>query len=256
MLPTFLDLPARRPKPRLSGLTHVLDKGMSLAGTESVLATAAPYIDVWKFGWGVAYLDPALPAKLELLAAAAVRACIGGTLLEIAWSQGKALECLAWAHELGFGCVEVSRGVAAMPLPDKHELIRAATDRFVVLSEVGSKDPHHDLTPDQWTAEVADDLAAGAQWVITEGRESGTVGLYRADGSVREDLVAAALRGGSLDRVLFEAPRKDQQAWFIREFGLEVNLANIAPDDGLALETLRRGLRADTYDLTRVVVSI
>lgn len=256
MLPTFLDLPVRRPKPRLSGLTHVLDKGVSLVGTESVLATAAPHIDIWKFGWGISYLDPALPAKLELLASAAVRACVGGTLLEIAWSQGKAIECLAWAHDVGFACVEVSRGVAPMPLADKHELIRAATDRFVVLSEVGSKDPHEDLTPDQWTAEVADDLEAGAQWVITEGRESGTVGLYRADGSVREDLVAAALRGGSLDTVLFEAPRKDQQAWFIREFGSEVNLANIAPDDGLALETLRRGLRADTCDLARVVVSM
>jgi phosphosulfolactate synthase len=256
MLPTFLDLPERRPKPRLSGLTHVLDKGASLVRTESVLATAAPHIDIWKFGWGTAYLDPALPAKLELLASAAVRACIGGTLLEIAWSQGKALECLAWAHDVGFACVEVSRGVAAMPLADKYELIRAATDRFVVLSEVGSKDPHQDLTPDQWTAEVAGDLEAGAQWVITEGRESGTVGLYRADASVREDLVAAALRGGSLDTVLFEAPRKDQQAWFIREFGPEVNLANIALDDGLALETLRRGLRADTCDVTHVVVSV
>jgi phosphosulfolactate synthase len=256
MPPTFLDLPVRRPKPRLSGLTHVLDKGVSLVGTESVLATAAPHIDIWKFGWGTAYLDPALPAKLALLASAEVRACVGGTLLEIAWSQGKALECLAWAHDVGFACVEVSRGVAAMPLADKHELIRAATDRFVVLSEVGSKDPHEDLTPDQWTAEVASDLEAGAQWVITEGRESGTVGLYRADGSVREDLVAAALSGGSLDTVLFEAPRKDQQAWFIREFGPEVNLANIALDDGLALETLRRGLRADTCDVTRVVVSV
>src|ERR1035437_1509490 len=142
MLPTFLDLPERRPKPRLSGLTHVLDKGASLVKTESVLTTAAPHIDIWKFGWGTAYLDPALPAKLELLASAAVRACVGGTLLEIAWSQGKALECLAWAHDVGFDCVEVSRGVATMPLADKHELIRAATDRFVVLSEVGSKDPH------------------------------------------------------------------------------------------------------------------
>jgi phosphosulfolactate synthase len=254
--PTFLDLPERRPKPRLSGLTHLVDKGVSLVGTDSVLATAAPYIDIWKFGWGTAYLDPALSAKLGLLASAQVRACVGGTLLEIAWSQGKALECLAWAHDVGFACVEVSRGIATMPLADKHDLIRAATDRFVVLSEVGRKDPHEEPNPDQWAAEVAGDLEAGARWVITEGRESGTVGLYRADGSVREDIVAASLGGGSLDTVLFEAPRKDQQAWFIREFGPEVNLANIAPDDGLALETLRRGLRADTCDATSVVVSV
>jgi phosphosulfolactate synthase len=254
--PSFLDLPERRSKPRLSGLTHVLDKGTSLVGTESALATAAPYIDIWKFGWGTAYLDPALSAKLELLASAQVQACVGGTLLEIAWSQGKAHECLAWAHDIGFACVEVSRGVATMALTDKHDLIRAATDRFVVLSEVGRKDPHEVQTPDQWTAEVAGDLEAGAQWVITEGRESGTVGLYRADGSVREEIVAAAIRGGTLDTVFFEAPRKDQQAWFIREFGPDVNLANIALDDGLALETLRRGLRADTCDVTRIRVSV
>jgi phosphosulfolactate synthase len=143
-----------------------------------------------------------------------------------------------------------------MPLADKHALIRAAAGRFVVLSEVGSKDPHKGHTPGQWTAEVAGDLEAGARWVIAEGRESGTVGLYRGDGSVREDVVAAALRGGSLDTVLFEAPRKDQQAWLIRELGPEVNLGNIALDDGLALETLRRGLRADTCDVTRVPVPV
>lgn len=227
---------------------------MSLAAAESVLATAAPYVDIWKFGWGTSYLDPALPAKLELLASAAVRACVGGTLLEIAWAQGKALDCLAWARDAGFPCVEVSRGVAAMPLADKGELIRTATERFVVLSEVGTKDPREPATPGQWAAEVAHDLDAGAQWVITEGRESGTVGLYRPDGSVREDLVAAVLRGGGLDTVLFEAPRKDQQAWFIRQFGPEVNLANIPQEDGLTLETLRRGLRADTCDLSRAVV--
>ena len=176
MLPTFLGLPERGSKPRVVGLTHVLDKGASAAATESVLATAAPHIDIWKFGWGTAYLDPALSAKLALLTAADVRACLGGTLLEIAWSQGKDRECLAWAHDVGFACVEVSRGVATMPLTDKHELIRRAAERFVVLSEVGSKDPHEELTPDQWTAEVAGDLEAGARWVITEGRESGTVG--------------------------------------------------------------------------------
>jgi phosphosulfolactate synthase len=244
--PTFLSLPERGSKPRVAGLTHVLDKGASVRTTESVLAAAAPHIDVWKFGWGIAYLDRGLSAKLSLLDAAGVRACLGGTLMEIAWCQGKERECLDWAFEAGFGCVEVSRGIATMPLADKHDLIRRAAERFVVLSEVGSKDPQADLSPHEWTAEVAGDLAAGARWVIAEGRESGTVGLYRPDGSVREDLVTAALGGGSLGTVFFEAPRKDQQAWFIRELGCEVNLANIALEESLALETLRRGLRADT----------
>ena len=245
-LPTFLSLPERGSKPRVAGLTHVLDKGASVAATESVLATAARHIDIWKLGWGIAYLDPGLRAKMSRLAAADVRACLGGTLLEIAWSQGKDRECLDWALEVGFACVEVSRGVASMPLPDKHELIGRAAERFLVLSEVGSKDPQEHPSAAEWTAEVAGDLEAGARWVIAEGRESGTVGIYRPDGSVREELVDATLRGGGPDAVLFEAPRKDQQAWFIREYGPEVSLANIALDEALALETLRLGLRADT----------
>jgi phosphosulfolactate synthase len=250
-LPSFLDLPARQGKPRTAGFTHVLDKGASSSGTAALLDSAAPYVDVWKFGWGTAYIDPALSDKLELLAGHDVRACLGGTLLEIAWSQGKAADCLAWASDVGFGSVEVSRGVAAMTISEKCELIRAAADAFVVFSEVGRKDPQEELSAQQWTNEVAADLDAGARWVIAEGRESGSVGLYRPDGSVRTDVVAAVVRGGAPDVVLFEAPRKDQQSWFIHEFGTDVNLANIAMADVLALETLRRGLRADTYELSR-----
>jgi phosphosulfolactate synthase len=138
-----------------------------------------------------------------------------------------------------------------MTLADKHDLLRRAARSFVVVSEVGSKDPAQVFTAREWTDEVASDLAAGARWVIAEGRESGTVGVYRSDGSVREDVVVAALAGGGADKVLFEAPRKDQQAWLVRRLGPDVNLANIAADEVLALETLRLGLRADTCDLTR-----
>jgi phosphosulfolactate synthase len=249
--PTFLRLPPRSTKPRSVGLTHVLDKGLPVESARSALAAAAPHMDVWKFGWGTAYLDVGLPEKLELLRAHGVRSCLGGTLLEISWAQGRAQDCLDWAAALGFDSVEVSRGVAPMSLADKHVLLRLAARRFVVLSEVGSKDPHEVLTAEQWTREVAGDLAAGARWVITEGRESGTVGLYRADGSIREEVVSAAVHGGGVDKVLFEAPRKDQQAWLIRAFGPDVNLANIPTEEVVALETLRLGLRADTCDLTR-----
>ena len=165
--------------------------------------------------------------------------------------QGKDRECLDWARQVGFDSVEVSRGVAPMSVADKHDLLRRAAQSFVVLSEVGSKDPDGAFTAEQWTQEAAGDLEAGAHWVITEGRESGTVGLYRGDGAVREDIVAAAVRGAGIDKLLFEAPRKDQQAWLIRAFGPDVNLANIACDETLALETLRLGLRADTCDLAR-----
>lgn len=249
--PDFLDLPARQDKPRAAGLTHVLDNGASAVHTSATLAAAEPYIDVWKFGWGTAYLDRALSDKLDLLARNEVRACIGGTLLEIAWAQGKAGDCLAWAREVGFDAVEVSRGIASMTIEEKGELIRSAARSFVVLSEVGRKEPHENLLPQQWTNEVAADLDAGARWVIAEGRESGTVGLYSPDGRVRDDIVAAVVRGGGLECVLFEAPRKAQQSWFIREYGPDVNLANIAIADALAVETLRRGLRADTFELSR-----
>ena len=249
--PDFLDLPARRAKPRTAGLTHLLDKGTSTSQAAATLYAAAPYVDVWKFGWGTAYLDRALPDKLDLLRRNDVRACIGGTLLEIAWSQGKAAECLAWAGDVGFDAVEVSRGVASMTIEAKRDLIRAASRSFAVFSEVGRKDPHDELSARQWAGEVAADLDAGATWVIAEGRESGTVGLYRPDGSVRVDIVAAVVRNCGAERVLFEAPRREQQSWFIHEFGPDVNLANIAMADALALETLRRGLRADTFELSR-----
>ena len=251
MPPSFLSLPERAAKPRSVGLTHVLDKGMSVRATESVLTASAAYIDVWKFGWGVAYVDAALPEKLALMTAAGVQTCLGGTLLEIAWSQGKADECLNWAAEVGFESVEVSRGVAPMTLADKHVLLRRAAESFVVLSEVGRKDPDEALTAGDWADEISGDLDAGARWVITEGRESGTVGIYRPDGSIREDIVSAAVGAAGVDRLLFEAPRKDQQAWLIRAFGPDVNLANIACDEVLAVETLRLGLRADTCEVSR-----
>ncbi|MDQ1364623.1 MAG: phosphosulfolactate synthase [Acidimicrobiaceae bacterium] len=248
--PPFLDLPARPPKPRTSGLTHVLDKGLPAADLPGRLATSGRFIDVWKFGWGTAYLDPGIEAKLAVLADHDIRACVGGTLLEVAWSQDKVPEFLAWAEALGFACVEVSRGAVAMPLDEKRDLIRLARKAgrtgFTVLSEVGAKDPAASARPSQWADEVSGDLAAGASLVLTEGRESGTVGVFRSDGSVRSDLVETLVQAVGLSRLVFEAPRKDQQAWFINRFGPEVNLANVAIDETLGLEALRLGLRADT----------
>ncbi len=248
MIPGFLDLSARAAKPRVTGLTHVLDKGITVAATEALLESASDFVDIWKLGWGTAYVDRGLKTKLALLAEHDVSACLGGTALEIAWDQGQAAACLDWAYDAGFPCVEVSRGTVAMPIEAKHELIALAGNRFRVLSEVGVKDPAVHLTPEQWVDEVAGDLAHGAQWVVAEGRESGTVGLYNADGSPRPEVVAAVVEGaGGHATVLFEAPRKDQQAWLIRSFGSDVNLANIPVDEVVALETLRLGLRADTY---------
>jgi len=248
--PSFLSLPRRGRKPRALGLTHVLDKGLTPEAASALLSAVGDEVDVWKFGWGVAYIDPGLARKLAYLREHEVTACLGGTLLEIAWSQDKAPECLAWAERVGFDAVEVSRGVAPMPPDDKRELIKLASESFVVLAETGIKDPQSVLSADQWRDEIAQDLAAGATWVITEGRESGTVGIYDSTGRPRLDIIEAAVQAAGLDRVLFEAPRKDQQAWLINRYGHDVNLANIAPDDVLPLTTLRLGLRADTAALT------
>lgn len=246
MSPNFLDLPTRSRKPRSTGLTHVLDKGMPAPDTEALLDAAGDFVDIWKFGWGTAYLDRELSTKLALLAEHDVRACLGGTLFEIAWSQGRVEEYLRWAAETRVPMVEVSRGVMPIPLSDKARLVARAAQSFTVLTEVGIKDPGRQLQPDQWKREVADDIAAGAWLVVTEGRESGTVGTYDASGAVIEEVVDAVVSVAGHERILFEAPHRAQQAWCIGRFGPEVNLGNIALGDIVNVETLRVGLRADT----------
>ena len=246
MSPNFLDLPARQGKPRTTGLTHVLDKGLPAPQVRALLEAAGEFIDIWKFGWGTAYLDRELDDKLALLARHDVRACLGGTLLEIAWSQDRVEECLAWAAEAGVPLVEVSRGVMPMPLADKACLIARAARSFTVITEVGFKDPAQQLDPGQWKDEVSHDFAAGAWLVITEGRESGTVGTYDANGEMIEEIIDAVVGVAGHARILFEAPRRHQQAWCISRFGSDVNLGNIALDDVVNLEALRLGLRADT----------
>ena len=246
LIADFLTLPERSSKPRRTGLTHVLDPGIGSVGAADVLAGGAAHIDIWKIGWGTAYVDRALPAKLELLSAHGVPACLGGTMLEIAWAQGKAAECLRWAGQLGFRHVEVSRGTVAMTLEEKRALIRQAARDFTVLAEVGSKAPGEQFAARSWPLEARSDLDAGAELVVTEGRQSGTVGTFDAAGRVRPDIVEAVAAAVGLKRVLFEAPRTSQQAWFIRRFGAEVNLGNVGLSEVLSVETLRLGLRSDT----------
>lgn len=255
MVPDFLQLPGRHRKPRLTGLTHVLDKGLPAPDTEALLDAAGDFVDIWKFGWGTAYLDRQFRTKLALLAEHDVRACLGGTLLEIAWSQGRVEECLGWAAEAGVPLVEVSRGVMPIPLRDKARLVARAAQSFTVVTEVGVKDPGRQLAASQWKAEVADDFAAGAWLVVTEGRESGTVGTYDASGAVIEEVVDSVIAVAGHERIIFEAPRRDQQAWCINRFGPDVNLGNIALGDIVNIETLRLGLRADTAVIPTVMPS-
>lgn len=248
--PEFLRLGHLAPKPRQIGLTHALDKGISVEAMVGILTSYREFIDIWKFGWGTSYVEPRLAEKMALLKAHGVQACIGGTLLEIAWAQHRVDECLEWAHSAGFEAVEVSRGVMPMSLDEKQSIIRRAAPGFTVFAETGYKTQERFLLPDEWRREFLEDLASGARYVVAEGRESGTIGVYDTDGQTQVDVVDAAVEAAGIERVIFEAPRKDQQAWFIDRHGPTVNLGNIGVFDLLALVTLRLGLRADTAHLS------
>ena len=244
--PTFLKLPARTTKPRSRGITHVLDSGLTPDGTRSFLGQAGHLVDIVKVGWGIGYIDPCLPDKIALCAEHHCTVSLGGTLLEVAAMQDRVAELRDWALAVGISHVEVSDGLCALPPGRKQALIRELAADFAVLAETGAKEGGYPPTPADWGEEMARDLDAGAAWVIAEGRESGTVGLYRADYAIVEELVEAIARSVPVDKVIFEAPRKNQQAWFVRRFGADVNLGNVAPASVLALETLRLGLRANT----------
>jgi phosphosulfolactate synthase len=250
-IPDFLTLPERAAKPRQIGLTHVLDKGESLAEIEGLFAACGDYVDIVKLGWGTSYVTRNLRDKLALYVSLGVPVVLGGTLMEVAISQGRIDDYRRWVTELGLTHVEVSDGSIVLDHDDKLALIASLAKDFTVLSEVGSKDTTAVVAPYRWVQAIETELEAGAWKVITEARESGTAGLYRPDGEIRTGLVDEIVHSIDPTRLLFEAPQKAQQVWFIKTFGPNVNLGNIHPDEVIPLETLRLGLRADTIDSPR-----
>lgn len=244
--PKFLDLPERQGKPRTRGLTHVLDKGLTPAGTEALLEQVADLIDIVKIGWGIGYIDPTVTRRIESYVDAGVPVCLGGTLCEIVAHQDQVGAFRDWALSIGITHVEVSNGLQALSDDRKLGLVKELSADFVVLAETGAKDGSYPTNPEEWAEEMIRDLEAGAAYVVAEGRESGTVGLYGADEAVHEEIVAGILDRIPPERIIFEAPLKAQQTWFITKLGAEVNLGNIEPSSVLPLETLRLGLRADT----------
>jgi phosphosulfolactate synthase len=245
-LPGFLDLPARSAKPREQGITHVLDRGLSIADVDGLMEVAGPAVDIVKLGWGTALATANLAPKLERYAAHGVPVVLGGTLTELALRQGRIDGLTAWVRELGLRHVEISDGTVTLEHSEKVALIERLARDFVVLSEVGSKDAERIMAPYVWVEQIEAELAAGAWKVITEARESGNAGIYRPDGEVRMGLIDEIAHAIDPARLVFEAPRKDQQVWFLRRFGSDVNIGNVAPADVLGLETLRLGLRSDT----------
>jgi phosphosulfolactate synthase len=246
--PGFLNLPQRSAKPRERGLTHVLDKGLSLAQVDGLIEVAGDAVDIVKLGWGTAVVTGNLRAKLDRYTAHGIPVVLGGTLAELAIRDGRLEEMVAWLHELGLRHVEISDGSIALDPAHKQELIARLAQEFTVFSEVGSKDAQEIMAPYRWVEQIQGELQAGAWKVITEARETGTAGIFRADGEPRMGLIDEIAHSVDPERLLFEAPRKDQQVWFLRRFGHEVNLGNIAPEEVLGLETLRLGLRSDTIE--------
>jgi phosphosulfolactate synthase len=242
----LLDLPDRSDKPRERGITHVLDRGLSVSEVDGMIEVAGDFVDLVKLGWGTAVATGNLQAKLDRYREHGIPVVLGGTLTELAIAQGRLERLIAWLHELGIGHLEISDGTITMEHQSKLELIERLSREFVVLSEVGSKDDTRIMAPYRWVEQIDAELAAGAWKVIAEARESGTVGIFRHDGEVRMGLIDEIAHAVSPDKILFEAPRKDQQVWFVRRFGPDVNLGNIAPPEVLSLETIRLGLRSDT----------
>jgi phosphosulfolactate synthase len=226
------------------GLTHVIDKGLGPRAWEDVLEVAGDHISIVKLGWGTAYVTQSLERKLDVLRDKPV--VLGGTFFEVVYTLGKLDEYKQWLGELGLTHVEISDGTIDIPRERKLELIAEFAQDFTVLSEVGSKDAEVVYAPYQWVEWIKEELEAGAWKVITEGREGGTAGIYRPTGEMRTGLVDEIVHEIEVGELIFEAPTKSSQAWFVKQFGPNVNLGNIPPEEVIPLETLRLGLRGDT----------
>jgi phosphosulfolactate synthase len=226
----------------------VIDRGLSLAEVEGLLEVAGESVDIVKLGWGTALVSANLRPKLDLYARHGIPVVLGGTLTEIAIRQGRVEGLVSWLRELGLRHVEISDGTIELDHAVKRELIEALSKEFTVFAEVGSKDVEHIMAPYVWVEQIESDLAAGAWKVIAEARESGTAGIYRANGEPRTGLIEEIAHSIDPRNLIFDAPRHAQQVWLLKHFGSECNLGNIAPDDVLSLETLRLGLRSDTVE--------
>lgn len=246
---TLSQLPERAQKPRSVGLTMVMDKGLSTEETRNFLSIAHPHVDVVKLGFGTSYVTPDLEKKLEVFKSFNIPIYFGGTLFEAFLIRNQLEDYIQMCAYYGVAYMEVSDGSVNIEHKEKCKLIEKLTKYGTVLSEVGSKDAEHVIPPYKWIEQMRAELKAGASYVIAEARESGNIGIYRGTGEVREGLVQEILTQIPSEKILWEAPLKSQQLYFIQLVGANVNLGNISPQEMLALEAMRLGLRGDTFDL-------
>ncbi|HOW41007.1 MAG TPA: phosphosulfolactate synthase [Bacteroidales bacterium] len=240
-------IPERPEKPRKSGLTMVMDKGLSIREAEDFMSVGSEYTDFVKLGFGTSVITPGFDRKIEIYKKSGTVPYFGGTLFEAYIVRKMFREYVELLDRFELTLVEVSDGSYDIDHNVKLEYINKLSEKRVVISEVGSKKKDIVYTPEQWVSMMKSELEAGSSKVIAEARESGTIGIYNDDGSVNNELIKAISEHVKLDNVLWEAPLKSQQAWFIKNFGSNVNLGNIAPNEIIPLETLRLGLRGDTF---------
>lgn len=240
-------LPDRTFKPRNSGLTMVMDKGLSLRQVEDFIEVSSDFTDLVKFGFGTGLLTKNLKEKIGIYRSAGLPVFFGGTLFEAFLVRNQLDDFRRLLDTFGMTHMEISDGSLQLPHDEKCELISDFARQYVVLSEVGSKDADKIIPPYEWIEQMETELNAGAWKVIGEARESGTVGIFRNSGEVRSGLIAEIIRKIPIDKIIWEAPQKSQQVWFVELYGANVNLGNIAPSEVLPLETLRLGLRGDSF---------
>jgi phosphosulfolactate synthase len=240
------NLPNRTQKPRINGITLVLDKGYSVRQTEDFMDVCSDYVDVVKLGWGTSYVMPKLEDKLSVYREAGIPVYFGGTLFEAYLLRNQLDAYIKLLNKYNIECLEVSNGTIWISDDKKQRIIKDLSKDFKVLSEVGSKNPNEIIPPYKWVKVIEKELEAGAYKVICEARESGTVGVFRPNGEVRSGLIEEITDQIPVENLIFEAPKKEQQVWFIRKYGSNVNLGNIQPEEVIPLETLRLGLRSDT----------
>ncbi len=242
-------IPERGAKPRTNGITMVMDKGLSIQETKNFLSISDPHVDIVKLGFGTSYLTRDLKGKLSVYKSYNIPIYLGGTLFEAFYIRNQLEDYIRLCKEYGIDYIEVSDGSIDIDHLTKCKLIERMTGHGTVLSEVGSKDAEHIIPPYKWIELMKAELSAGARFVIAEAREAGTVGIYRGTGEVREGLVQEILTQIPAEKILWEAPQKSQQLYFIQLIGANVNLGNISPNEVIALEAMRIGLRGDTFTL-------
>src|SRR6187399_1508258 len=243
------NIPDRNQKPRGSGLTMVMDKGLSINEAKNFLSVANPYVDIVKLGFGTSFVTPNLEEKLEVYRSYDIPVYFGGTLFEAFLIRNQFDDYISVCKNFGISYMEVSDGSITIPHSEKCGYIEKLTKHGTVLSEVGSKDAAHIIPPYKWIELMKAELEAGASYVIAEAREAGNVGIYRGSGEVREGLVQEILTQIPAPKIIWEAPQKAQQVYFLELLGANVNLGNIAPVEVIPLEAMRVGLRGDSFHL-------